>query len=314
MEDLLLVALAGFAASLVDGALGMGFGPTSSTILLSTGLSPAAASTTVNIAKVATGFAAGVSHWRFGNIDRTLVLRLALPGCGGALIGVTVLANVDGQSLRPILAALLLLVGLRMLFRFRKALPLQPDHTTADPHSKADVAEQAGRGAMAAGAAGGISNGLIGAWGPIVTPYLLHRGLVPRYAIGSVNTAEVFVAAASATGLVAAMGKGGVDPKVVGAMLVGGVVASPIAAWTIKWMPPRAMGLAVAALLSLTNFRELTTRYDLGVASLLGYVTLLVLVILASVAPRLHASVSSRRSSDRVPASIGTHTDSIEPT
>src|SRR5262245_54026924 len=97
----------------------MGFGPTSSSILLSAGISPTAASTTVNLAKVATGVAAGISHWRFRNIDHKLVLQLAIPGALGALIGVTVLTNVDGKALEPILAALLILVGLRILWRFR---------------------------------------------------------------------------------------------------------------------------------------------------------------------------------------------------
>ena len=121
--ELFLVALAGFTAAMVDGALGMGFGPTSSSILLSTGLSPAAVSTTVNLAKVATGAVAGVAHWRFRNVDRRLVLQLAIPGCLGALIGVTVLNNVDGDQLKPILAALLILVGLRILIRFSRPLP-----------------------------------------------------------------------------------------------------------------------------------------------------------------------------------------------
>ena len=102
--DLLLVALAGFAASFVDGALGMGFGPTSSSILLNQGYSPAVVSTTVNLAKVTTGLAAAISHWRFDNIDHRLVLRLAVPGCVGALIGVTVLASVDADVLKPVLA------------------------------------------------------------------------------------------------------------------------------------------------------------------------------------------------------------------
>src|SRR6187455_2924621 len=108
MGDLLLFALAGFCASLVDGALGMGFGPTSSSILLATGMTPAAVSTTVNLAKVATGVAAGISHWKFRNINRKLVLKLAVPGAIGALIGVTVLSNVDASTLKPILAALLI--------------------------------------------------------------------------------------------------------------------------------------------------------------------------------------------------------------
>src|SRR4249919_17990 len=130
MGRLLLVGLAGFMACLVDGALGMGFGPTASSILLGSGLSPAATSTTVNLAKVATGLASGVSHWRFGNVDRRLVLRLAIPGAVGALLGTTLLVYVDGDDLRPVLAAVLLLVGLRILVRFSRPLPLQPDGPT----------------------------------------------------------------------------------------------------------------------------------------------------------------------------------------
>src|SRR5918997_1346547 len=129
--DLLLVALAGFLASMVDGALGMGFGPTSSSILLSSGLSPAAASATVNVAKVATGVVAGASHWRFGNIDRRLVLRLAIPGAAGATVGSTVLANVDGDDLRPFLAVLLLVVGVRILVRYSHPIARRGDDDDA---------------------------------------------------------------------------------------------------------------------------------------------------------------------------------------
>ena len=129
MDELLLVALAGFVASLVDGALGMGFGPTSASILLGTGLSPAAVSTTVNLAKVATGLSAAISHWRFENIDHKLVVRMAVPGMAGALIGVTILARVDEDDIRPVLAILLLLVGLRILIRFSS--PVTTRSTTA---------------------------------------------------------------------------------------------------------------------------------------------------------------------------------------
>ena len=123
---LLLFAIAGFVASFVDGALGMGFGPTSSSILLASGLAPQAVSASVNIAKVVTGFAAGLAHWRFHNLDRTLVLRLAIPGCLGALLGVTVLSNVSGATLRPYLAMLLTIgvcgfsCGLRSHYRPRR--------------------------------------------------------------------------------------------------------------------------------------------------------------------------------------------------
>src|SRR5690606_29470490 len=206
MEDFLVVALAGFAASLVDGALGMGFGPTSSSILLSAGLSPASASTTVNLAKIVTGLLGGAAHWRAGNVDRRLVLRLAVPGVVGALIGTAILVLVDGDALRPVLAVVLLVLGLRILLRFSLPLPMQPDVPAQDVD---DAAAPEVGGVEVAATAGGVTNGLVGAWGPVVTPFLLHKGLAPRFAVGSVNTAEVAVATAAATSLIASLGGGG---------------------------------------------------------------------------------------------------------
>ena len=246
MNELLLVGLAGFLAALVDGALGMGFGPTSSTILLSTGLPPAAVSTTVNLAKVATGLAAGVSHWRFGNIDRGLVIRLAVPGMVGALVGVTVLARVPADQLRPLLAALLLLVGLRILIRYSRPLPVTTAVAIEDEakHQSDPIPEWNRSGTAVAAGAGGVTNGLIGTWGPVVTPFLLHRGLPPRFAIGSVNTAEVAVAVVASGSLLASLGGSDLDVGIVAAMLVGGVLAAPLAAYVIRFLPPRGMGVA----------------------------------------------------------------------
>ncbi len=245
MSNLLVIAGAGFAASFVDGALGMGFGPTSSTILLASGLSPKASSATVNIAKVAVGAAAGLSHWRFGNIDKRLVVRLALPGCVGAIVGTTVLANVDGKQLRPWLAVILLVVGVRMLLRFR-------GHVSS-AKSTTKLASASTRGTIVAGGLGGVTNGMVGAWGPVVTPYLLHEGIEPRVAIGSVNTAEVAVALTSAGSLLTLIASGSLDIGVVVAMLAGGVVAAPVSAWSLRFLSPRFMGLCVSALLLLTN-------------------------------------------------------------
>ena len=290
MEDLLVVGIAGFLAAMVDGALGMGFGPTSSTILLGSGLPPTAVSTTVNLAKVASGMAAGVSHWRFKNIDHRLVLQLAIPGCFGAVIGVTVLSNIDGDTLRPYLAAMLLLVGLRMLLRFSKPLPTLP--AAADGSS--EVSPQGApkfdeRGVKVMATAGGVTNGLVGAWGPVITPFLLHRGLPPRYAIGSVNTAEVAVAAVAASSLIASTGRGDLRMGVILAMMIGGVIAAPLAAWVIRYIPARAMGLAVAGLLMLTNVRELATWAGIDSTRWVFYGLVPVLVALAALAPRLKA-------------------------
>ena len=296
MDELLLVALAGFVASLVDGALGMGFGPTSASILLGTGLSPAAVSTTVNLAKVATGLSAAISHWRFENIDHKLVVRMAVPGMAGALIGVTILARVDEDDIRPVLAILLLLVGLRILIRFSSPVTTRVHDGVGPPSFEV-------HGVTVAATAGGVTNGLVGAWGPVVTPFLLHRGLPPRYAIGSVNTAEVAVAVVASGSLLASVGGDGIEGGTVLAMLIGGVIASPLAAWLIRFVPVRLLGLAVAALLLLTNVRELAGQLDIGAARWIGYAAVAVAVALAALRPWLTAR---RRASSPVdPEELG---------
>ncbi len=294
MNDLVTVGLAGFAAAFVDGALGMGFGPTSSSILLSAGISPAGVSATVNIAKVATGLASGVSHWRFGNIDRQLVLRLAVPGMFGAVIGTYILTSVDGDQLRPFLAILLSLIGLRILFRFRRPI---------DSAASAEVDHAQTRGIEIAGAAGGVTNGLIGAWGPVVTPFLLHRRIMPRIVVGSVNTAEIAVAFVAAGSLLTSAGTG-IDVGTVAAMLIGGVIAAPVAAWSVRFVSARVLGLLVAGLLLLTNARELAGWAELGVSRWGIYAGVAALVAAAGISPRFERSArrSDPVSTDRIGA------------
>ncbi len=247
MEELVVVALAGFLASLVDGALGMGFGPTSTSILLGGGLTPVSTAATVNVAKVAAGAASGVAHWRLGNVDRRVVARLAVPGAAGAIIGTTILAVVDGDALRPALAVVLALAGLRILVRF--SAPAMP----------AGAAKADGPGLAAAGLVGGVTNGLVGTWGPVVTPALLHRGLAPRLAVGSANAAEVAVAIVAVGSLASARGGSAVEPAPLVAMLVGGVLAAPVAARMVRRVPARPLGLAVAMLLLVTQAWQLAT-------------------------------------------------------
>ena len=282
-DELLVVFLAGFAASFVDGALGMGFGPTSSSILLGTGLSPAGISITVNLAKVAAGATAAVAHWRFDNIDRRVVRRLAVPGCLGALLGVTILASVDGDRLKPYLSGLLLLIAARILLRFSRPLPGSGGDD--DPNG-AEVTPDL-RGTEAVATVGGVTNGLVGAWGPVVTPFLLHRGLLPRFAIGSVNTAEVAVAIVASGSLLASMGGSGIDVGVVLAMLAGAVVAAPIAAWSIRFLPARALGVGVGAVLLVTNVRELAAAAGVGTARWGAYGLVVAMCAASALRPRL---------------------------
>jgi len=209
---------------------------------------------------------------------------------------VTVLSNVDADVLKPVLAVLLLLVGLRILVRFSRPLPLAPDAPDDTPaRLSARTPVPAPRGVEVAATAGGVTNGLVGAWGPVVTPFLLHKGVPPRFSIGSVNTAEVAVATISAGTLIASIGGEGVDIAVVLAMLVGGVAAAPLAAWVIRFIPAREIGLAVAALLLITNARELAGELGLGDAVWALYGVIVVLIAAAALRPRLTARFGASR-------------------
>ena len=243
-------------------------------------------STTVNLAKVVTGLAAALSHWRFRNIDHRLVLRLAIPGCVGAVVGVTVLSRVDAATIRPVLALLLVVIGLRILWRFSTPVTVDPEEFEDLDHDPDAMPPFDSRGAELVAAAGGVTNGMIGAWGPVVTPFLMQRRLEPRFAVGSVNTAEVAVAAVSVGSLVTALGRGGLDLAVIGAMILGGVIAAPVAAWFVRHVPARPMGVAVGGLLLLTNAQQLVDWAELGPSRWFAYGGIGVLVAAAALRPR----------------------------
>ena len=144
------------------------------------------------------------------------------------------------------------------------------------------------RGVEAAGVAGGVTNGLIGAWGPVVTPFLLHRRVTPRMVVGSVNTAEVAVAVVAAGAFISSAPTG-VDPATVAAMLIGGILAAPVAAWSVRFVPARLLGLLVAGLLLLTNWRELGAWMEFGALRWIGYVVIVGTVGTAIARPQLQA-------------------------
>lgn len=281
MDDLLVIALAGFAAALVDGALGMGFGPTSSTILLTGGVPPVAVSAMVNIAKTVSGLAGAAAHWRQGNVDRWLVVRLAVPGAVGAVAGAVLLVNVNPTVIRYVMAALLIAAGLRILLRFsRPAAGAPGEGTVVRP-----------RGVVAAGAVGGVTNGLVGAWGPVVTPFLLQRGVAPRLAVGSVNTAEVAVAV-TAVGALLSNGDLGLRTGMLVALLAGGVVAAPRAAKVVRVVPARALGVGVGGLLVLTQVKILLDQLGAVDLALPAYALVASVVVAAGLRPRVSAALA----------------------
>ena len=149
----------------------------------------------------------------------------------------------------------------------------------------------AGRHIEIAGGVGGLSNGLVGAWGPVVTPWLLHRGLSPRVAVGSTNTAEVAVAIVAAGVLIGSVGDRPFEFGVALAMIAGGIVAAPLGAYVIRFIPARVLGLAVGGLLMLTQVRELGRLMDLPLAGWISSVVILIVVVLAGARPHVRERV-----------------------
>jgi uncharacterized protein len=240
MDDFLLFVAIGFAAQLVDGALGMAYGVTAMTVLLSLGIPPAPASASVHTAEVVTTGISGLSHWGFGNVDRYLFQRLVVPGMIGGAIGAYVLTAVPGEAVRPFVSAYLLVMGALILLKAmrRPAPPREP------------------RGLRPLGLLGGFLDAVGGGgWGPIVTSTLVGTGAAPRYAIGSVNAAEFFVTVVVAATFVVTIGV--THPRVVAGLLVGGALAAPLAAYVVRYLPTRPLMILVGTVVVLLSGRGL---------------------------------------------------------
>ena len=249
MRKLLLLALVGLGAQLVDGSLGMAYGVTSTTLLLAIGTSPAAASATVHLAEIGTTLVSGVSHWRFGNVDWKVVFKIGVPGAVGAFAGATFLSGLSTETAAPLMSIILLVLGLYVLVRFT-AVGL-PRGNLGKPLRKRFLAPL-GIVAGFVDATGG------GGWGPVGTPAILASGrLEPRKTIGSIDTSEFLVAIAASIGFFVGLGSENINFTWVVALLLGGVIAAPIAAWLVRHIPPRVLGAAVGGVIILTNTRTL---------------------------------------------------------
>ena len=256
MSRFLLLALFGLVAQLVDGSLGMAYGLTSTTLLLAGGVAPALASASVHLSEVGTTLVSGLAHARLGNTDWRAVAWLALPGGGGAFLGAVALTSISGEAAKPWIAAFLIVLGAYVLARF------------------AFLGGRAPRGAAVVSrrllAPLGLTAGFLdaaggGGWGPISTPTLLaSTRMEPRKVVGTVDTSEFLVALCASIGFLISLERGAVAWEVVGALLLGGVIAAPIAAWLVRLMHPRFLGAAVGGLIVLTNARTLLREAGVG--------------------------------------------------
>ena len=277
MVLLLIVLAVGFAAQLIDGSLGMGFGVLSMSLLLAAGVLPAVASATVHIAKIFTAVASGAAHWRFGNVDGRVFLLLGIPGAVGGYLGAVVLSNLSLAAARPYVSIVLLVLGVVILSRFlhgRRQRRIAAEaaangSASADEPALADgpavEAELARRRPAWLLAPLGLIGGFIdasggGGWGPVTTSTIVASGrLSARTTIGTVNAAELLVALSASAGFLVELGGEGVRWDVTGAMLLGGVLAAIPAAWMVRHINERTLGIAVGALILLLSIDSVLT-------------------------------------------------------
>lgn len=276
MKTLVLIGLVGLAAQLVDGSLGMAYGVTTTTLLLAIGTNPAAASATVHLAEIGTTLISGVSHWKFGNVDWQVVRRIALPGAVGAFLGATVLSSLSTQAAAPVMAIILLVLGVYILVRF--TFQGISRHNLGKPLRKRFLTPL-GFFAGFVDATGG------GGWGPVGTPAILASGRIePRKVIGSIDTSEFVIAIAASLGFILSLGTQGINVGWVLAILAGGVIAAPVAAWLVRHIPPRLLGASVGGLIVLTNTRSLLRSdfIDVGDGVRWGFYVVIVVVWIAA--------------------------------
>lgn len=238
--NIVVFIIVGFIAQIIDGALGMAYGVSSNSFLLSIGIPPAAASASVHTAEVFTTFVSGVSHWKFGNVDKKLFKKLLIPGIIGGVVGAYVLTSIPGKTIKPFIGAYLLIMGLMILRKAFKKIREKRVETKLIPLATA----------------GGFFDAIGGGgWGPIVTSTLMARGHNPRFTIGSVNLSEFFVTVAEAATFFTILGL--VHWQVIVGLLIGGVLAAPMAAYVCKRLPSRALMIIVGILITVLSIRTI---------------------------------------------------------
>lgn len=261
MQSLILLALAGVAGQLVDGALGMAFGDTSTTVLLTIGIAPAVASASTHLAEIGTSLASGASHWRFGNIDWSKIGWLAVPGGIAAFAGATFLTSIPAAAAEPVVAVILFGMGAYILIRFafdRSGSLIREREIPKWFLSPLGVVA----GFMDAVGGGG--------WGPIGSSTLLaSRRMEPRKVVGTMAASEFIVTIGASVGFLFGLSSSQIPWKVAGALLVGGVIAAPFAAYMVRLLNARVLGTLVGGIIVLTNIR--TFLLAIGMEELVGW-------------------------------------------
>lgn len=268
MKKLIIFSVIGFLAQLVDGSLGMGFGATSSSLLLMFGIAPAAASASIHMAEIATTAASGASHIWFKNVDKRILWKLTIPGAISAFIGAAFLSSLPGDKIKPFISIFLIVLGGYILIRF-----LFFNHS-----SKNQGSTISSKFLTPLGMVGGFFDAVGGGgWGPITAPVLIAKnGISPKKVIGTVDTSEFAIAVSATLGFILFLGVDQYQWQWVIAFMIGGVIAAPIAAWLVRIVPSYMLGVLVGGFIILTNSMTIIKTVALPVSlATLAYVLII---------------------------------------
>ncbi len=226
----------GFAAQMIDGALGMAYGVSSTSFLMATGVHPKLASAAVHVAEIFTTGISGLSHLRMGNIDKKLFLSLLIPGAIGAATGAYLLSNFDGNIIKPFVSAYLLIMGIYIIMKAFK--------------ERIHVNEGNARGTSILALVGGFVDSVGGGgWGPVVTTTLIGSGKHPRKVIGSVNSAEFLITLTASTVFIMNIDELADMFAVIAGLIIGGAIAAPLGAFITRYIPVKVAMTLVGSLI-----------------------------------------------------------------
>lgn len=244
--EFLIFVLGGFIAQMIDGSLGMAYGVSASTFLMSFGVSPAAASASIHASEIFTSGVSGLSHLKYQNVNKKLFKSLLIPGVLGAIAGAYLLSSFEEYNyiLRPIVATYTLALGIVIIIKARN---IQRKNRKT-------------KNVPALAAFGGFMDSVGGGgWGPIVATTLIARGRNPRYTIGSVNLAEFFISFSSSVTFFLTIGMGYFE--IIAGLLLGGIIAAPIAARLTSRLPVKKMLLIVGIVVVIVSIRLIVTSF-----------------------------------------------------
>ncbi len=241
-SSILLYILAGFVAQMIDGALGMAYGVTATTFLLSFGISPAASSAGVHASEVFTSGVSGLMHLKFGNVNNKLFKSLLIPGVIGAILGAYILSSFEQYNdiIKPLVSGYTLILGIIILVKAIRKDKIRKRIKRLFPL------------ALVGGFLDSIGGG---GWGPIVSSTLIARGRNPRYTIGSVNLAEFFIALSSSLTFVTIIGL--THWAIIIGLIIGGVIAAPIAAYLANKIPTKTIMILVGLVVIILSLKRL---------------------------------------------------------